>query len=624
MPYNSKQAAVDALKPGYRVVGEKPYFVNKANPNAGRPGEPAQIQEQQGVTLSILGPKGEPDTIVVKEVGNNPDTKGGVGFDVIEGPQSKPTAGNQASPPGGWTPVYRTPGDASSGQIGQWDPQNNEFHPTAADPNAKPSGTYDNVIDPNDPKGKRIIGMIDKGDKSWHAVSNDPNLPGRQIITTPSAVYAVDADNNVSKLVDIDKNSPFQAVIVDGKPFKFDPNTGTFTAGPVNEHPDIKDANNLPMVWTVQPDGSAKYAYPPGVKPAAGLSVNTTAPNLIWYDTDGNVVATRKNENYLPTPATAPSPNTTAPMLLLPDPKDPTKLTWQPNKGQVLASDALKQLASHLTGQVVSGDMTVDEAKTLIDSANARMTNDINQANTARGAASDILTAMSTGATTGAGILQNRVSNAQQMLGSVLGLAGQGQRSGNMGGGLMSAPAGLGEQLVGGIQGWATELGGGQGVYDTAARLVQAADPQNGRSPEAQAAYGVLTQMLDRYKQQTGQDHPTVVATQAAQQSQQQGGMAAPATVVPPQQAAPVMQPAPVAAGVVAPPNQVPGANYGNAIAYTGGVAPASYGFTPPGGSSYSYGGPVPWAGAVPQPLPPGAFTAPRTLTAADVLAGRA
>jgi hypothetical protein len=605
MPYNSKQAAVDALKPGYRVVGEKPYIVNKANPNAGRPGEPAQLQEQQGITLSILGPKGEPDTIVVKEVGNNPDTKGGVGFDVIEGPQNKPAAGSQPSTPSGWVPVYRTPGDPASGQIGQWDPANNEFHPQAGDPSAKPSGQYTNVIDPNDPKGKRVIGMIDTGDASWHAVSSDPNLPGRQIITTPTAVYAVDADNKVSKLIDIDKDSPFQAVIVDGKPYKFDPKTGTFTAGPVNEHPDIKDQNGLPMVWQADAEGGGKYGYPPGVKPAAGLSVNTQAKQLVWYDTEGNIVAQRDNPNYVPTPATAPPPNTTAPMLLLPDPKDPTKLTWQENKGQVVASDALKQLASHLTGQVVDGKISVDEAKTLIDSANARMTNDINAAQNARAAAGDVLQAATSGAQTGAGLLNQRVQSATGALQNIIGSAA--------GSNMMNAPAGLGQRLVGGLQAFTTELGGGQAVYDTAARMVQAADPKISGDPTlAQQAQQALAQMFQVYQQQNNKPAPRVAATIAAQQSVQSGGAVAPQTVAP---ATPVVQPSAVASGEVAPPAKVPGQNYGNSIAYTGGVAPSQYGYTPVG-ANYSYGTPVPWVGATPQRLPPGTpipFIAPTT-----------
>lgn len=151
---------------------------------------------------------------------------------------------------------------------------------------------------------------------------------------------------------------------------------------------------------------------------------------------------------------------------------------------------------------------------------------------TAATAAGTILTqerqAQAAGAQTGAGLLNQRVQAAQGMLNTVLGLAGQGQRSGNMGGGMMAVPAGLGEQLVRGIQGWTTELGGGQPIYDTAARMVQQADPQNGMSPMGQAAYGVLSQMLEKYRQVTGEDHPAVAATTAAQGSINANGFVAP------------------------------------------------------------------------------------------------
>jgi len=300
-------------------------------------------------------------------------------------------------------------------------------------------------------------------------------------------------------------------------------------------------------------------------------------------------------------------------MVPIEDPDKPGTIKWVPNQGQVMAGDALQNLAAQLTNTVVDPNhpLTMDQAKQLIDAANQKMTSDTQrlqveaqQASTARGAASDIIGAQTQGAQTGAGLLQNRVQAAMGGLNTILGLAGQGQRSGNMGGGLMSAPAGLGEAIVGGLQGWATELGGGQGVYDTAARMVQSADPQNGRSPEAQAAYGVLTQMLQKYQDTTGQPHPAVAATQAANQSQQTGGMVAPGGYNPrdiqwnqPPQNAPgrVMGPggvitgpgvvqamrpvapvqsAAVASGFTAPVAQVAGQNYGVGTAYTGGVPP--------------------------------------------------
>jgi len=608
------EALAAAGVPGWTVTGREREQADVPNPNRTTSSDPTTIKQATGNTvLTVQSADGtQRDTITVGEA-DDPNVKGGKAITVIKGAtKNQPAAtGDKPSEPSGWTPVYRTPGDPASGQVAQWDPVNNQLHPVAAEPGAKPSGQYTNIVDPNDPKGKRVIGMVDTGDKSVHTVSSDPNLPGRQIINTPTAVYAVDAENNVTKLVTIDKDSPFQAVIVDGKPYKFDPKDGTFTAGPVNEHPDIKDQNGLPMVWQADADGGGKYGYPAGVKPAAGLSVNTQAPNLIWYDTEGNIVAQRGNPNYRPPAPNLPQVGANAPMVPIEDPDKPGTIKWVPNQGQVMAGDALQNLAAQLTNTVVDPNhpLTMDQAKALIDSANQKMTSDTQrlqveaqQAATARGAASDIIGAQTQGAQTGAGLLQNRVQAAMGGLNTILGLAGQGQRSGNMGGGLMSAPAGLGESIVGGLQGWATELGGGQGVYDTAARMVQSADPQNGRSPEAQAAYGVLTQMLQKYQDTTGQPHPAVAATQAANQSQQTGGMVAPGGYnprdiqwnqppqnapgrvmgpggvitggVPAVQAVAPIQAVPVASGFTAPGAQVAGQNYGANVAYTGGMPP--------------------------------------------------
>ena len=178
---------------------------------------------------------------------------------------------------------------------------------------------------------------------------------------------------------------------------------------------------------------------------------------------------------------------------------------------------------------------------------------------------------------------------------------------------MTNLPAGTGQQLVTGLGNWVTSLGGGDAPYDAAARMVQAADPKISGDPTiAQQATQALAQMFQEYQRQNNKPAPQVAATIAAQQSVQSGGVAAPQTVAP---ATPVVQPAAVASGQVAPPAQVPGQNYGNSIAYTGGVAPSQYGYTPVG-ANYSYGTPVPWVGATPQRLPPGTpipFIAPTT-----------
>jgi hypothetical protein len=369
-------------------------------------------------------------------------------------------AGAKTSDPGKWTPVYRAPGDASSGVVGQWDPANNELH----------------------------------------AVSTAPD--GTQIVTTPTAIYVVDKNTGKSSKVqdltagDVNK----QAVTVGGKVYSFDPKDGSFT-------------------------------LPTNVKDAATVGNSTTLKDLVWYDDQGNEVSRTPNPNYGKAPVTAPTPNTVAPMIQVPDPTNPSQLIWIENKGQVTASAALQQLAAHLTGQVVDKKITVDEAKTLIDAANQRMTADTAQTNAETAqqqnvttAAGDILSNTRGNAQTGAGLLQQRAATASGMLQNILGQA-TGAKN------LMSAPAGLGEQLVNGIGGWTADMMGGQSTLDSAARMVQMADPKsNMADPATQTAVGVLQQMLDKYHQLTGSPHPAVMATQAAQQSAQNGGMTAPNT----------------------------------------------------------------------------------------------
>ena len=195
-------------------------------------------------------------------------------------------------------------------------------------------------------------------------------------------------------------------------------------------------------------------------------------------------------------------------------------------------------------------------------------------------------------------MLNQRVTTATGALNSILGSVA--------GSNIQNAPAGIGARLVGGLTNWVTGLGGGDATYDAAARMVQAADPKIAQDPTlAGQAQQTLAAMLKQYQAQTGQEHPLVAATQAANQSVQNGGVTAPVTIpgnaqgqqtnvgvnqalqqqqqadaaLQRQQAALVRPPVPVqpagqASGFVAPISMAPGANYGAATAYTGGVPP--------------------------------------------------
>jgi hypothetical protein len=569
MPYNTKADAVSALLPGYRVVGEAPYIVKVANPDAGKAGEPAQIDQTQGIILSVQGPGGEPDEVVVKEVGNNPNTKGGVGYDVIKGPTKAPTKAatpaqglerldanlqpitdpnkpavyvrDPKAPPGTapfkveeaaklgdpntWTPIYRTPGDPTSGIVGQYDPKTQTVAASvSAAPNAKPSGVFTNVIDPNDPAKKRVIGLVDTGDQSLHPVATQAD--GKQVITTATGIYSYDKDTDkVSLLTTIDPHSPIQIVTYpDGSIYSFNPNepdpTKQLSKLQGQKPPQTITSNGT--TYTLKADGSG-YELPPGVSRPTTVDNTTTLKRIVIRDDQGNVLSDTPNVNYVAPAATVPAANTTAPYIQVQDPNDPSKLIWVENKGRVTASQALKDLASHLSGQVVSGDITVDEAKSIIDASNAKMTNDINALNAARGAAGDVLTNAQANATTGASLLNQRVSSATGALNSLISSAA--------GSKMTSIPAGVGQGLVQGLTDWTAQLGGGQGVYDAAARMVQASDPKISGDPTlAQQAQQALAQMFTQWQQQTGAPHPLVAATEAAKASQASNGLVAPNT----------------------------------------------------------------------------------------------
>jgi hypothetical protein len=563
--YTTPEEAVKALRPGWKIVGRKPYEVEVDNPaHAAAPATTeAKIKQQQGTILSIEGPKGEPDTITVSNSQVLPADatgggRGGTGITVIQGPTKGPV-GNQASDPGNWTPVKR-PG--TEDVIGSWDPVNNEFHPIAAAPDAKPSGKYDNVYVTNADGSKRLVGMTDTGDRRFIPVAADPTT-NKRTIQTPNALYSVDDNDNVKKLIDIDKTVPMQAVVIDGAVFSFDPNeqdpTKRLTSIQSAQPPAQIKQGDLTYIRKDQPDGTFTYELPPGVEKPAALQTNTTAKTLDWYDDKGNLIKSVPNKNYVEPkvdPANAPAANLTAPRILIPDPDHPGQLKWIDNEARVTASQALQSIASQLSGHVVDGKISVDEAKAIIDGANTSMA-------TAAQAGAASLSAINQGATAGANLLNQRSQAAQNLVQQGQGLLSQTKH------GLLVAPGGdFGQNLVQGAAGFATELGGGPEVFQAAANLVRRADPTGAQGQDAAAAYSTLTQMFQKYRQASGgEPHPAeVAALGGAGQQATQGAFAAPPQAAPAAPAAftaPMLPPSMPAGPGNAPPNQVPGQNYG-------------------------------------------------------------
>jgi hypothetical protein len=635
MPYTSRQDVVDKLRPGWRITGQAP--TQGPNPDAGKPGQPATIAVPGRTTLTIDNPNdptATPDEIVIKEVGNA-DTKGGVGYDVEVGPQKaqpKPPAtaspqtswvriganGQQVGPndpavairdpnappgtqpwkleddqqlgdPSTWQTVYADPtGQDKSTPIGLYDPKTKKLAATipasAGTKDSDPSGWSPVYRVPGDTKSG-IVGQYDPVNKSLHPVAAAPD--GKQIVTTDTGIYVVDKDTGKSTLsTTIDKNSPVQVVTYpDGSIYTYDPNQKSLTKLQGTQPPatitQTTPGGNVTLTYDPE---SKSYKVPPGTQVPSTVDAPGAAAleYIVYRDANGNEISRSKNPNYRPTQTTQGAQSTTSRQIQQWNAKT-GQWEWVENQGRVVASDALRDMATKLTGQVVAGDISEDEATKLITAANAKMANDIAQQNAAADAAKSVLTSTAQSATTGAGMLNQRVSSATGALNSMM--------SSMAGSNMQNLPAGTGAQLVRGLGSWVTGLGGGDATYDAAARMVQAADPKVSGDPNvAQQATQALSQMFQEYQRQNGKPAPQVAATIAAQQSTQANGMTAPPAAAPLPTPTPVVQPANVASGQMAPAGGlVPGQNYGPGVGY-----------------GVGFGGTMPWAGATPQPLPPG------------------
>ena len=368
-------------------------------------------------------------------------------------PQSKKVAasvaagGSKPSDPTTWTPVYRTPGEKASGIVGQYDPVNSELHPVAT------------------------------------------QADGKQIVTVPGqGVYSYDKDTDKLNLLQaLDKNATLQVVTYpDGSIYTIDPNekdpSKQLTKLQGNQPPQTMVQHTPGGDLTLLYDPETKtYKPPPGVTPPLSVDANTTAlKKIIWRNAaTGEVISERDNPNYVAPQTTQGATSTTARQIQQWNDKT-GQWDWVENKGRVVASQALHDMAEQLTHQVVAGDISQDEAVALINAANAKMTNDIAQQQNQRGAAGDILSNAASNAQTGAGMLNQRVSSATSALSNMMGTIGSSK--------ITDIPSDFGKNLVGGLSNWVTNMGGGDAVYETAARMVQGADPKISRRSHTRAA----------------------------------------------------------------------------------------------------------------------------------------
>jgi len=401
--------------------------------------------------------------------------------------------------------------------------------------------------------------LVAKDNPNYKGDGKDPASSvtsfGDQLI----GVYDDGKGNLTTKvLLTKDPTQTLQAVTLpDGSLGSFNPKDGTVTtiaaAGAKNPGTPVKGGDGKFYIWDPKANNGAGGMVDSGMPSSAAQVVGTGADDEFTYaidgqgneipgtrranpnfkkpgqtlvgtdpnsefsyavDKDGNEVAgsRRKNPNYVAPKPTELTGDTISAVRGLLQPDGTVK--WVPNEQRLTVNQAMADLMDQAGMKVTAGSMSMDDAKNMLTGAvnlmnaqSAKTTAETAQQRLGVDAASNMVQGATQGAQAGASLLSSRVNAATGALNNILGLAGQGQRSGNMGGGLMSAPAGLGENLVQGLTGWTAELGGGQGTYDAAANLVKAADPTN-QSGMAAQGYAALSQMLQKYRDLTGSAHP--------------------------------------------------------------------------------------------------------------------
>jgi len=247
------------------------------------------------------------------------------------------------------------------------------------------------------------------------------------------------------------------------------------------------DAPGGGVTWTLAKDDQGN-ALPTNVTWSA-VANDPRSPTIQLIGSNGETKFISKGPDWKPPPSAqsgqAVTPDTVSPYVVTIG--DDGKPVYTENKNQISMTEATRQFIDSLGVHVASGSMTEAQAQDLIKNITAQMTlqaqqqkNQLDLMSGQSTVAGNILQGANQGAQTGAGLLNQRVSSASGLLNNLVGYAVQGgAREGNMQGGLFSVPAGMAENLVQGAQGWVTDLGGGQGVYDAAANMVKQADPNN-------------------------------------------------------------------------------------------------------------------------------------------------
>src|SRR5215471_1296712 len=408
--------------------------------------------------------------------------------------------------------------------------------PVSAAPTSAKQPSPSNQLDKIDAQGN----VIQPGDTTTRPVSlrdpatgsviDIPKDPAGSITAIGDTVYVVKPDGSSTLVTD-----------AAGKPIAKTKDPSQFNVpgiGLVNYDPSSGKANVLIAAPTgvqardLKPEVRGGKTYIPIDNGQGGITWQETnlptdttytvaqndprSPNVLLIDQQGNSKFVSKGPDWKPPPSPAAgqalTPDTTSPFVVTIG--DNGQPVFTENKNQVSISDAQKQLIQQLGMKVADGSMSEKQAQDLISSATSTMTAQAAQQNAQANilqaqtqqqrlgvdAATQALQGVQQGAQTGAGLLQNRVTAATGALNNAI--------SAIAGSKMTSAPAGMGANLAGGLQEWVTQLGGGQPVYDSAAAMVNQANPAvKGDPTTAQQAYTALRGAMDLYKQQTGQDY---------------------------------------------------------------------------------------------------------------------
>jgi hypothetical protein len=372
--------------------------------------------------------------------------------------------------------------------------------------------------------GDQLIGVADDGKGNLTTkvlLTKDPTQTYQAVTLPDGSLGSFDPKTGETKTIAAAgaKNPGTPILGGDNKFYVWDPKANNGAGGMVDSG--IPAKPNAKQVVGTDPSSEFRYVVDdqgneiegtrqpnPNFKKPANQLLGTDVNSEFRYqvDKDGNEIpgSREKNPNFQAPKPTALNGDTISPSIGLLQPDGTIK--WARNVNQVTVNQAMTDLMNQAGLKVTDKSMSMDDAKNMLTGAvnlmNAQTSQQ--QAQTAQqrlgvDAANNALTQTNQAAQTGAGLLQNRVTNAMSGFNTAVGAIGSSK--------MTSAPAGMGENLVNGLSEWVTGLGGGQPVYDSAAAMVNQANPAIKGDPTiAQQSYAALRGAMDLYKQQTGKD----------------------------------------------------------------------------------------------------------------------